>query len=299
MTASDRVRTAVVTGATSGIGREVALLLAERGMRVLGVGRSAERCRAVQAQIRESAGHDEVDFLQADLSSLAEVRRLAGGIVEREPCVDVLVNNAGIFTLDRRLTVDGLEMQLAVNWLSPFLLTGLLMEPLRRAEGARVVNLSSGSHFSGTMHWDDLELARGYHGLKAYEQSKLAMVLFTAELARRCRGPADPSVYAVDPGLVRTEIAAKGNGGLVKLVWKIRTRKGISPLEAARSVAWCATDPAARGLSGRYWKERSEVEASAEARDPAAARRLWEIGENLAGLRWPLGQSETDPGLIA
>ncbi len=299
MTASDRVITAVVTGATSGIGREVALLLAERGMRVIGVGRSAERCREAQAGIRESAGHDEVDFLQADLSSLADVRRLAGKILEREPCVDVLVNNAGTFTLDRRLTVDGLETQLAVNWLSAFLLTGLLMEPLRRAGGARIVNLSSGSHFAGTMHWDDLGLARGYHGLKAYDQSKLAMVLFTAELARRFGGPLDPFVYAVDPGLVRTQIAAKGNNGLVRLVWKIRTRKGISPRQAAASVAWCAADPAARGLTGRYWKERAEVQPSEEARDTAAARRLWEIGERLTGLRWTLGQSETDPGLIA
>jgi NAD(P)-dependent dehydrogenase (short-subunit alcohol dehydrogenase family) len=292
MTANDRVTTAVVTGATSGIGREVALLLAERGMRVIGVGRSAKGCREAQAAIRESAGHDEVDFLRADLSALAEVRRLAGEILQREPCVDVLVNNAGTFTLERRLTVDGLETQLAVNWLSAFLLTGLLMEPLRRSGGARIVNLSSGSHFSGTMHWDDLGLARGYHGLKAYDQSKLAMVLFTAELARRC-GASGPWAYAVDPGLVRTEIAAKGNNGLVKLVWKIRTRKGIPPREAARSVAWCAADPAARGLTGGYWKERSEVEASAEARDPAAAKRLWETGEALSGLRWPLGRQLT------
>jgi NAD(P)-dependent dehydrogenase (short-subunit alcohol dehydrogenase family) len=299
MTARDSLQTAVITGATSGIGREVALLLAEQGMRVLGVGRSTERCRAAEAEIRECAGNPRVHFLQADLSSLSEVRRLAAGIQEMAAAIDVLVNNAGTFTLDRRLTVDGLETQLAVNWLSAFLLTGLLMEPLRRAGRARIVNLSSGSHFSGTMHWDDLGLAHGYHGLKAYDQSKLAMVLFTAELARRFGGTADPWVYAVDPGLVRTEIAAKGNGRLVKLVWKIRTRKGISPREAAESVAWCAVHPAAAGMTGRYWKERTEVEASVEARNPEAGRRLWEAGEELSGRRWPLGRSETAPGLIA
>lgn len=299
MSTNGHQKTAVITGATSGIGRQVALLLAERGMRVLGVGRSAERCASAETEIRRSAGSGAAEFVQADLSSLAEVRRAAAEIRERAPRVDVLVNNAGTFTLDRRLTVDGLEMQLAVNWLSAFLLTGLLVEPLRRAPAARIVNLSSGSHFSGTMHWDDLGLARGYSGLKAYDQSKLAMVLFTAELARRWAGPSGPSVYAVDPGLVRTEIAAKGNHALVKLVWKIRTRKGISPREAARSVAWCAADPAAHGITGRYWKECREVVPSMEARSPEAARRLWEAGEELSGQRWALGRSETSPGLIA
>jgi len=279
--------TTVVTGATSGIGKEVACLLAEREMRVLGVGRSPERCRAAETEIRELTGNPGVDFLQADLSSLADVQRLAAEIRERAPSIDVLVNNAGTFTLDRRLTVDGLETQLAVNWLSAFLLTGLLMEPLQRSGAARIVNLSSGSHFSGSMHWEDLGLSQGYQGLKAYDQSKLAMVLFTAELARRYAGPSDPSVYAVDPGLVRTEIGAKGNGRLVKLVWKIRTRKGISPRQAAQSVAWCATEPSVRGKTGRYWKERAEARSSEESRDPAAARRLWEIGESLTGLRSP------------
>ncbi len=299
MTSSERVHTAVVTGATSGIGREAASLLAQRGMRVIGIGRSKERCRAAQAAVRTEAGHDEVDYFPADLSSLAEVRTVAERIARREPCVDVLVNNAGTFTFDRRLTVDGVEMQLAVNWLSAFLLTGVLLEPLRRAAAARVVNLSSGSHFAGTMHWDDLGLSRRYMGLTAYDQSKLAMVLFTGEMARRLSGPGDPAGYAVDPGLVHTEIGAKGNNGLVRLVWRIRTRNGITPLEAARSVAWCATSPAAAGRGGRYWKECKEVEASAEARDPAAARRLWEIGEGLSGLRWPAGRGEAARGLIA
>jgi hypothetical protein len=149
------------------------------------------------------------------------------------------------------------------------------------------------------MHWDDLGLTRRYLGLAAYDQSKLAMVLFTAELARRFDGPGDPAGYAVDPGLVRTEIGAKGNNALVRAVWKMRTRKGIPPQEAARSVAWCAASAAAAGLTGRYWKECREVTPSEEARDPAAARRLWEFGEELSGLRWTVGRSGTARGLIA
>jgi len=295
MTTTDVGKTAVVTGATSGIGREVASILADRGMSVIGIGRSEERCRRAEADLRASSGNPAVEYLEADLGSRSDVRRLAAGIRERAPRLDVLVNNAGTFTLTRRLTVDGLETQLAVNWLAPFLLTGLLMESLRRSEDARVVNVSSGSHFSGAMHWKDLGLSRGYHGLKAYDQSKLAMVLFTAELARRFFRPSDPSAYAVDPGLVKTEIAAKGNNALVKLVWKIRTRKGISPRQAAQSVAWCAYAPSVRGITGRYWKEQAEVRPSERALDPAAGRRLWEIGEGLAGFWWPSAAPDPVP----
>jgi len=299
MTAGTSCGTAVVTGATSGIGREVASILAAGGMAVLGLGRSTERCRAAESAIRAEAGHERVHFLAADFSSLAEVRRAAAWIQQRARTVQVLVNNAGTFTLNRRLTVEGLETQLVVNWLSAFLLTGLLEGPLLRPDGARVVNLSSASHFAGRIHWDDLGLSHGYMGLAAYDQSKLAMALFTAELARRFPSPRQPCAYAVDPGLVRTEIGAKGNGALVRLAWRLRTRGGISARQAAESVCWCALSPAAAGLSGRYWKECREVEASGEARDPAAARRLWEVAERMSGLEWPSGRLRTAPGLIA
>ena len=180
--------TSIVTGATSGIGRELVKLLAARGGRVIGVGRSAERCSQAQQDIRDATGNPRVAYLKADLSSQVEVRELAAAIAASEAHIDVLVNNAGVFTLSRRETVDGLETQLAVNWLAAFMLTGLLLPRLSAAPGSRVVNVSSGSHFSGTMHWSDLGLRRGYHGLKAYDQSKLAAVLFTYELARRLCG---------------------------------------------------------------------------------------------------------------
>ncbi len=281
---------AVVTGATSGIGREVARTLAAEGMRVVGVGRSKERCRQAERDVRDSTGNARVDFLPADLSSLEEIKRLADEIIAAVPRVDVLVNNVGCFTFRRMLSVDGMEMQLAVNWLAAFALTGLLMPRLQRSGGARIVNLSSGSHYAGRMHWEDLGLRRGYRGLKAYDQSKLAMVLFTAELARRFTGPGSPVACAVDPGLVKTEIAAKSSNAVVRLAWKIRTRKGISAADAADSVAWCATGATSdfrRGLSGSYWKERTERQPSAEARNPSAGRRLWQAGEQLSGVSYP------------
>ncbi len=280
-------RTFVVTGATSGIGREVARQLAGDGGRVLGVGRDNARCRAVEEEIRAFTGNSAVDLLAADLSSLAEIRRLAAEISRIGPAIDVLVNNAGLFTFARRETVDGLETQLAVNWLAAFMLTGLLMPQMLRARCARVVNVSSGSHFSGTMHWNDLGLKRGYHGLKAYDQSKLASVLFAYELARRIGRGRRPAVYAVDPGLVKTKIAAKGNNRLVRLVWSIRTKNGITPDKAARSVVWCATEASLGDRTGLYWKEGQALESSPESYDPEAARKLWEIGEGLCGVRYP------------
>jgi NAD(P)-dependent dehydrogenase (short-subunit alcohol dehydrogenase family) len=280
--------TCVVTGATSGIGFEAAAQLASRGAIVLGIGRDIERCAAAEKRIRAATGSSRVTLLTADLSSQVQVRRLAGEISAGCEKVDVLVNNAGAFTLTRQETVDGLETQLAVNWLAGFMLTGLLMPLILEAPCPRVVTVSSGSHFAGTMHWADLGLRRGYHGLKAYDQSKLAGVLFTYELARRYRGTRGFAAHAVDPGLVKTQIAAKGNNGLVKLVWKIRTRKGINPGRAAQSVVWCATDPDAGEKSGLYWKECRSLPSSPESYDPQAAARLWEAGETLSGVRYPV-----------
>ncbi len=280
--------TSVVTGATSGIGRELARLLAGRGGHVIGVGRSRERCREAEQDIRDSTGNPRVAFLTADLSSLSEIRALAAKISASERRVDALVNNAGLFTLSRRETVDGLETQLAVNWLAAFALTGLLLPLLVEAPASRVVNLSSGSHYSGTMHWGDPGLRRGYHGgLKAYDQSKLAVVLFTYELARRVRSRPGPAAYAVDPGLVKTRIAVKENSRIVRAIWSIRTRKAISPIQAAESVAWCAADPLAGGKTGLYWKERRPLDSSPESCDPEAGRRLWELGERLSGVCYP------------
>jgi NAD(P)-dependent dehydrogenase (short-subunit alcohol dehydrogenase family) len=280
-------RTCVVTGSTSGIGLEVARHLAGRGGTVLGVGRDAGRCREAEREIRECTGNSDVTLLTADLSSQSEVRAVAADIARRCPRIDVLVNNAGVFTLTRKETVDGLETQLAVNWLAAFMLTGLLMPRLLKAPCPRVVTVSSGSHFAGTMHWDDVGLTRGYQGLKAYDQSKLAGVLFSCELSRRLQTAPRLATYAVDPGLVKTQIAAKGNNGLVRLVWKIRTRNGISAKQAAESVAWCAVDPAAAGKTGLYWKERRPLPSSPESCDPQAAARLWELGEQLCGIRYP------------
>jgi NAD(P)-dependent dehydrogenase (short-subunit alcohol dehydrogenase family) len=279
--------TAVVTGATSGIGLEVARVLATAGYRVIGVGRDPARCRSAEAELRSSTGNGDIGYLVADLGSLAQVRALADRVRAHSKKLDVLVNNAGTFTVTRRETVDGIETQLAVNWLAPFALTGLLLPTLLKAPAARVVTLSSGSHFSGKIHWHDIGLRRGYHGLKAYDQSKLAIVLFTRELARRLGSDSSMSAYAVDPGLVKTDIGLKGNNALVRMIWKVRTRNGIPAARAASSVAWCANNPSASGKTGLYWKECQERAPSSRSLDQNDAQRLWELGESLSGVRFP------------
>jgi NAD(P)-dependent dehydrogenase (short-subunit alcohol dehydrogenase family) len=279
-------KTCIVTGATSGIGREVALLLAAQGARVIGIGRDWNRCTEACSAIARATGNDDVVFEIADLSSLKEVRALAERLRTRYGRIDVLVNNAGTFTLMRKETTDGLETQLAVNWLAGFLLTGLLLPCLLAAPRARMVTLSSGSHYAGRIHWDDLQLRHGYHGLKAYDQSKLATVLFMAELARRHGGDGRLSTYAVDPGLVKTDIGMKQAGPLVRLVWKLRMRNGIPAGQAADSVAWCAAAPEAEGRSGLYWKEKLPVTPSPRASSREDALRLWSMGEKLCGLQY-------------
>ncbi len=280
-------RIAVVTGASSGIGREAARLLAAGGWRVLGIGRDPARCRKAEEALRESTGTARVDFETADLASQAEIRTLSSRIAARFDRVDALLNNAGTFVFSRVETVDGIELQFAVNHLAGFLLTGLLLPLLQASPAARVVTTSSGSHFAGRIRWNDVMLRRGYTGLKAYDQSKLATVLFTKELARRLGPRSSVSAYAVDPGLVKTDIGMKGNNPLVRLAWRVRSRGGISPAEAAASLVHCAADPRAGGMTGLYWKECSPRLPSRAAGDPEAARRLWELSERLCGLAWP------------
>ena len=280
-------KTCIVTGATSGIGYETARILAAAGARIVGVGRDPARCASAEARIQEETGSSRVRFLPADLSAQAAVKGLAERIAAENARVDILVNNAGIYASRHRESMDGVELQFAVNYLCGFLLTRELLPLLEAAPASRVINVSSGSHFAGRINWKDVGMRRGYFGLKAYDQSKLALVLFTYELARRLGSGSTISTYAVDPGLVKTDIASKGGGFIVKLVWRMRTRNGKSPREAAESIAWLAASPEASGRTGQYWKEGSPLASSGASYSPEDARRLWQLSEKLCGMeRW-------------
>lgn len=278
-------RVCVVTGATSGIGRAASAALARLGARVVGVGRDAERAEAARAFIEAEAGSGAPPpvFELADLSSLQETRDLSRRLSALPGGVDVLVNCAGAFTARRTLTAEGLETQFAVNHLAPFLLTTALLPSLLASSDGRVVVVSSASHRFGRIRWEDPSLRRGYTGLGAYGQSKLANVLFVKELARRLGPGSSVTVFAEDPGLVYTDMGLKHGRSLTSLGWRLRRLAGTSPEVPARWIAFLASSPEVRGRSGLYWKDGRELAPSPRALDPEAARRLWDLSEEIVG----------------
>ncbi|MGE5529067.1 MAG: SDR family NAD(P)-dependent oxidoreductase [Patescibacteria group bacterium] len=276
-------------GATSGLGLAAARSLTGLGWRVIGVGRAAERCAAAEEAIRKEWPEARVAYFTADLGSQRQVRALAEEIrrfaeAECGGRLDALVNNAAAVTTWYTATEDGYETQFAVNHLAPFLLTRELLPLLKQAETARVITVSSGSHYGTRLHWPDVMYRRGYHCLLAYKQSKLANVLFTAELNRRLGMESNIRAYAVDPGLVDTAIGEKGTGGLVRWFWRLRRRGGAPPEEAARTIVHLAAALRLEDPEAIYWKDCRPKRPSRYAEREDAARRLWELSERLCGV---------------
>lgn len=282
-------KTIVITGATSGIGLATAEELTRRGAHVIGVGRSVGRCRAAEERLAALNPAARPAFCTADLALQSEVRRLAGEIrgllAARGPAaLDGLVNNAGTFTYWLALTTEGFETQWAVNYLAPFLLTHELLPLLAAAPAARIVTVSSESHAHTSLRWADIQLRRRYNGLLAYQQTKLADILFTAELNRRLRGQA-PHVhaFAADPGLVDTAIGQKGTPELVQWVWQRRRDAGIPPAKAAQGIIALLDEGLAPRPDTVYWRHGQPRQPSRQAQDAAAAQRLWALSEQMCG----------------
>jgi retinol dehydrogenase 12 len=272
----------VVTGASSGIGLETALELARRGAKVTLVSRSAPRCQAAAERIRQETGNAEVDFIAADLSSQAEVRRAADEFLRRQERLDVLVNNAGGFFWKRMETVDGLELTFALNHLNYFLLTDLLLERLKASAPARIVCVSSDAHRGARLNFDDLQNTRKYAGFRVYAQSKLMNVLFTYELSRRLEG-SGVTANALHPGFVASGFA-KNNGLLFRLAMPLAQLGALSPREGARTSIFLASSPEVEGVSGKYFTKEKEVQSDPASYDEQSARRLWEISAEMSYL---------------
>ena len=282
-------KTYVVTGATSGIGLASAAALARAGADVIGVGRSTERCRQAEMAVGSLNPATRVHYLTADLSQQGEVRRLAFMIKDRlaadgKVALDGLVNNAGTYTYWLTLTPDGIETQWAVNHLAGFLLTHELLPLLRTAPYARVVTVSSDSHHGARIRWDDPQLRRRYDGLAAYGTTKLANILFTVELNRRLREESSVRAFAVDPGLVKTDITMKGTPALVSWAWKIRRSGGTGPEVPARCIQYLLIEPSIQHATQQYWKNCRPARASQAALDNRSASRLWMLSEGLCGI---------------
>lgn len=274
-------RVCLVTGSTSGIGKEIAAGLAGMGATVVLAGRSREKC---EAAVQEIAAHgvpaSQLSYFVADLSLQESVRQLAKEFIDNYDRLHVLVNNAGVFVQKRELTADGIERTFAVNHLAPFLLTNLLLDRLKAGAPSRIVTTSSIAHRGAKMDFDDLQMSKSYGGIRAYGQSKLANILFTRELASRLQGTG-VTANCFHPGAVRTNLV-RGSG--YGLVWGAASVFFTSPEKGADTAVYLASSGEVEGVSGEYFVKRKQAKASDPAYDSDAAEMLWEASEKLTGL---------------
>jgi NAD(P)-dependent dehydrogenase (short-subunit alcohol dehydrogenase family) len=277
----------VITGANAGLGYETAKALAEKQAEVIMICRSRQKGEFARQQIINETGSEKVHLLTADLSSQQAIREAAGEINRNWEKVDVLVNNAATVRSRPSLTNDGVETQFAVNHLSYFLLTHALLDKLRAGKEARVVNVSSGNHTKGEIHFDDLNLMEDYHVLKAYNQTKLANVLFTYELDRRLRrsGIQNVNVHCINPGLNNTRIGEKSTNLFHALAWRLRAYMGSSPAEGAKCQVYVASAPELEGVSGKYWYRSEPIPSVKKSYDEKLAARLWDVSKSLCGIK--------------
>jgi NAD(P)-dependent dehydrogenase (short-subunit alcohol dehydrogenase family) len=271
--------TVLVTGGTGGIGRATALGLARLGANVAITGRDAARAEHTATEIRSATGV-QVDVFLADHSAQAEVRRLADDVLRQLPRIDVLVNNVGGYWNTRHRTADGLERTFAVNHLAAFLLTDLLLDRLQQLDHARVVTVASHAHAQGRIDFGDLQCERSYSGARAYNQSKLASVLFTYELARRLRGSAVTS-NAVHPGVVSTSFGAEDPGRTQRLLVPVLRPFMKSAARGAATSIHVASAPQLQDVTGRYFTNSQPRKSSPRSHDQGVATRLWQASADL------------------
>jgi retinol dehydrogenase-14 len=281
-------KTVLITGGTGGIGKATAIGLASMGARVGITGRDQARAESAAAAIATAAGNPAIDVFVADLSSQAEVRRSAAEILAAYPRLDVLVNNVGGFWSHRHVTADGLEHTFALNHLAPFLLTSLLLDRLRASAPARIVTVASAAQGMGTVDFDDLMGERRYSGQTAYNQSKLANVMFTYELARRLAG-SGVTATVVHPGMTNTAFSSEDPSRLFAPLVAVLRPFMRTPAKGAETPIHLASSPEADGVTGAYFADRVAKPSNPSTYDQAITGRLWDVSAGLVGLqaRWP------------
>jgi NAD(P)-dependent dehydrogenase (short-subunit alcohol dehydrogenase family) len=277
--------TAVITGATSGIGLATAKKMAQQGIITLGIGRDAGRCEAARQTILDAFPQAKVEYLLCDLSSQSQIRKLAQEITTRYESLDILINAAGAVSSYFMTSEDGIEMQLAVDHLAPFLLTHELLPLLMKSSMGRVVTVSSGSHYGAKLNFNDLQMRKRYSCLGQYKHVKLCNVIFTAELNRRLGAQSTVKAFAAHPGLVRTEIGLKDTSGIEKLVWKLRMKSGVDPSVPAETIYYLATEHSLLSSHDIYWYNKEPKQPNPYALRKDAAKQLWEASERLCRIR--------------
>jgi len=270
----------LITGGTGGIGKATAIGLAAIGARVGITGRDLARAEQAAADIRSASENPAVDAFAADMTSQAEVRRLAAAVLDAYPRLHVLVNNVGGFWAHRHPTADGLERTFALNHLAPFLLTNLLLDRLKASAPARVVTVSSGAQSMGRIDFDDLQGALNYSGQRAYNQSKLANIMFTNELARRLDG-AGVTATSVHPGVVRTNFGAEDQAWFFTIISRVVRPLLKTPAQGAQTPIYLASSPDMDGISGQFFVNRKPKTANKVAYDTDMTARLWRVSADL------------------
>jgi retinol dehydrogenase-14 len=273
---------ALVTGGSSGIGQYTALALAREGAKVIITARASPRLAETAACLKAEIPGAEVETETVDYASFASVRALAARIRDRYPRLRILVNNAGMVTPGRKLTVDGFETLFQVNHLSPFLLTNLLLPSVKDAAPSRIVFVASNAAQSAILDFDDLQLAKGWSMMKAYGRSKLGNIMFTYALARRLEGTG-VTVNALHPGFVGSRIGNKG--GAADLLWALIKPFALSPAQGAETAVYAAISPEMEGVSGQYLIKKKPVRSSDLSYDFAAGEKLWAMSAEMVGLK--------------
>lgn len=281
-------KSVVVTGASAGIGYRTALEFCRRGAFVIGVGRNQSKCAQAKAQLLQEVPQARIEFLVADLSSQKEVRLLAQDIqalltAHKVPCLDVLINNAGTFMDKLVLTDEGIEKTIATNHMAPFLLTQLLLPVLERSTDARVLTVSSGSHYNTFIRPEHIRKPLVFISLWQYKLSKLCTVLFSLEFNLR-HPHSTVHAFAVDPGLVNTDIGLKGTDALSQAVWRWRQKSAVDTIQPATTLLFLAGEADLNTSEAIYWYDCKEMRPSPVALNTDLARRLWQESERLCGL---------------
>ncbi|MGE6228624.1 SDR family oxidoreductase [Paenibacillus chitinolyticus] len=274
----------MVTGANSGMGLATTIALARQGAKVIMVCRSEERGQSALREAIAASGSGEIELMQCDLGSLRSIRSFAADFKSRYDHLDVLINNAGVVSLKRETTSDGFEVMMGVNHLGHFLLTNLLLGPLKRAEQGRIVVVSSGAHKIGKIRWEDPHLTKRYTVWTGYAQSKLANILFTKELAARLKGTA-VTVNALHPGAVGTQIGVDRNTGFGKSVLAMLRPFFLTPAQGAETAVYLAVSGNVSCATGEYFYRKKIAPVSARAKDKELAAKFWEWSAGEVGLR--------------
>jgi NAD(P)-dependent dehydrogenase (short-subunit alcohol dehydrogenase family) len=272
----------VVTGATSGIGEVAADRLAQKGARIVFVARDRERGEAARKHFRAIAGQSDHTVHYADLTKLADQKRVAKEIADSEPQIDVLINNAGAMFGSRQVTEDGLEKTFALNHMSYFTVTNILLDRLKATPGARIVSTASGAHVGNKLNFDDLQSEKSYSPFAVYGRSKLMNILFTRELAKRLAGTG-VTANCLHPGFVGTRFGDE-SGGLMSWVIKLGKNFALTPEQGAETIIYLASSDDVAGKSGGYYEKKQLTAPSRAAQSDADAKRLWDISAKIAGM---------------